>query len=91
MEEEVFNLSLTVNIQFRYTEIEEEEDKWMMIHEWFIHFKISTLLKFLEISLCGAYALAMASKVIWKWGGMTETHEEVWDGLREEWLLINLQ
>jgi len=27
MEEEVFNLSLTVNIQFRYTEIEEEEDK----------------------------------------------------------------
>ena len=91
MEEEVFNLSLTVNIQFRYTEIEEEEDEWMMIHEWFIHFKIFPLLKFLEISLWGAYALAMASKVTWKWGGITETHAEVWDGLREEWLLINLQ
>ena len=29
MEEEVFNLSLTENIQFTKTEIEEQEDKWM--------------------------------------------------------------
>ena len=30
-EKEVFNLSLTVNIQVRYTEIEEEEDETIFV------------------------------------------------------------